>query len=100
MLVIIWEYQVRVGEELRFEDIYGPEGEWVKLFRRSSGFVRTELLRHEHVPGRYATLDYWNSADAFAEFQRNFQKEYVELDERCGPLTSLENLVGQFNTIV
>ena len=98
MFVIIWEYQVKAGAEEEFERLYGSEGEWVTLFSRTTGFVRTELLRHEHVPGRYATLDYWKSAGDFARFQKEHQKAYIELDEQCGPLTTLENLVGQFNT--
>jgi heme-degrading monooxygenase HmoA len=97
MLVIVWEYQVKPDMESQFERLYGPEGDWVKLFRNAPGFVRTDLLRHEHLPGRYMTLDYWNDAEDFTRFQGEFQAEYEALDDRCAPLTSQEILVGRYN---
>jgi hypothetical protein len=33
MFVALWEYEVKPGEEERFEKAYGPDGDWVRLFR-------------------------------------------------------------------
>ena len=41
----IWEYTVRPERVAEFEQAYGPDGEWVRLFRRAGGYVRTELHR-------------------------------------------------------
>ena len=32
MFVILWEYEVKPGYAERFETVYGPQGDWVRLF--------------------------------------------------------------------
>jgi len=43
--VILWEFLVKPGREKEFERIYGPEGDWARLFARAEGYVRSDLLR-------------------------------------------------------
>ncbi len=31
MFLILWEFEVKPGEETAFEKVYGPEGQWVEL---------------------------------------------------------------------
>ena len=56
MIAIVWRYAAAPGAEARFAEIYGPEGDWARLFRRAPGYVRTELLRD--AEGGFATIDY------------------------------------------
>jgi hypothetical protein len=44
--VRMWDLQARPGLEKEFERIYGPDGDWVHLFRKSKAFLRTELYRN------------------------------------------------------
>jgi heme-degrading monooxygenase HmoA len=60
----IWQYRVGGNSVHEFERAYGPEGPWVKLFRRHSGYVRTELHRDLQKPSWYITVDYWQSKEA------------------------------------
>jgi hypothetical protein len=32
MFLALWEYEVKPGCEERFENVYGPEGDWARLF--------------------------------------------------------------------
>ena len=62
MFVTLWEFEVKSGSEELFERTYGPEGEWVQLFRRDAKYRGTRLLRdakHERV---YVTMDLWGLA--------------------------------------
>jgi heme-degrading monooxygenase HmoA len=96
--VSLWEFEPRNGKEQEFEQAYGPNGEWVKLFARSPEYRGTELLRS--ADGRtYFTIDRWTSADAFAAFQREWQHGYEELDRRFEALTERETQVGGFDTV-
>jgi hypothetical protein len=36
MFVALWEYEVKQGCEKRFEEAYGPDGGWVRLFRSNA----------------------------------------------------------------
>ncbi len=94
--VVAWRFDVNPGSEAAFELVYGPEGDWVKLFRRSPGYIKTDLLRDGDVPRRYVTLDYWKSRQAYADFRQGYAAEYAALDARCGALTAGETLIGTF----
>ena len=86
---IEWEFAVRPGCEARFEQIYGPEGDWARLFRLGEGFMRTELHRAQQVR-RYRTVDFWRSRDAYEHFRKRYEAEYHALDEVCAGLTESE----------
>ena len=96
MLIIIWEFRVKAGREAEFERRYGPEGDWAQLFRRSRAYRGTELLRDTAEPGRYLTLDRWQSAEAFEEFKRSNAEDYAALDRECEALTESELCLGWF----
>jgi heme-degrading monooxygenase HmoA len=97
VIVHIWEYDVRADAEAEFLRHYGPEGTWVRLFRRAAGHVETLLLRDADEPGRYVTVDRWESAAAYAAFRKRFAAEYAALDEACATLTTGEHALGSFS---
>ena len=45
MFVALWEFEVKPGYEERFEMVYGPDGDWAKLFRRDSRYRETRLVQ-------------------------------------------------------
>jgi len=97
--VILWEFRPRPGQESEFEAVYGPQGEWARLFGRSPEYLGTELLLDAEDASRYLTVDRWISRVAYEEFQRTHLSEYRELDRRCEQLTSHEAPFGTFNTL-
>ena len=94
--VVIWEFHVRPGNEHRFEEIYGSDGEWARLFRSSEGYCGTELNRDFKVSLRYVTLDFWTSRDDYQRFREEHQAEYQVIDQRCEQLTEREIEIGSF----
>ena len=98
MYVLVWEFHVRPGAEAAFEELYGPAGGWVALFAGSPGYRGTELLRADAAPGRYLTIDRWESRRAYEAFRQGATALYRELDEAGEGLTEAEALVGEFTT--
>jgi heme-degrading monooxygenase HmoA len=96
MFVVVWEYEVRDGAAPAFEALYGPEGDWVALFREHAGFIGTELLRG--ADGRYMTLDRWTSADDYEAFLTAAKPRYAHIDARGDALTLTERRLGAFTT--
>jgi len=95
MLHVIWEYDVRAGDEAAFERLYGPEGAWAALFREHEGFVDTQLLRSDR-PGRYLTIDRWDSEAAYEAFLVRARERYAAIDALGDALTSSETRIGRF----
>ena len=94
----VWEFHVRAECVSDFETIYGPGGLWIQLFRRSSLYLGTELVRDLERAGRYLTIDRWTSREALRHFKQQFVAEYAALDQACERLTESETLVGDFES--
>ena len=90
----VWEFVVPAEARERFERDYGPQGPWARLFRRAEGYIETILLRDRGTPGRYLTVDRWESRDAYRRFRERFTQEYDEIDRQCEALTERETPLG------
>ncbi len=99
MFVYIWEYAVAEGNRAAFERVYGPEGEWVQLFRRGQGHRRTELVRDADRAGRYVTIDYWESRASRDAFCQQFAEAFAALDMAGEALTETERSIGDFDLV-
>ena len=96
MFTTVWEFEVPEARREEFETVYGPEGDWVRLFRQGSGFRETVLLRDVARPGIYVTLDRWTSRAAYEEFRIVHAAAYAGLDEANAGLTTSERHLGTF----
>ncbi len=81
-----------------FERVYGTDGDWVRLFRTARGYLGTELFRSVGTPGRYLTVDDWESLAAYDIFRARSAAAYADLDARCDELTATERLVSAGDT--
>lgn len=63
MYCYVWSYVVRPEYVEAFRTAYGPEGEWVQLFRRDRGYIRTDLLADRDNPEHFMTIDFWSSRE-------------------------------------
>jgi heme-degrading monooxygenase HmoA len=96
MFVILWEYEVKPGYEEGFETVYGPQGDWVRLFQSDSHYRETRLLRDVSRPRCYFTLDYWDAENSFEAFKTANQIAYAELDRLTEGLTIHEHRLTTF----
>ena len=95
---ILWEFRPQPEKRREFEEGYGPGGDWARFFRRGEGYVRTELHADSKSPGRYFTLDFWESRAAFENFKQSHPAEYKEIDAKCEALTIQEKFLGYCET--
>ena len=93
---IVWEFQARPECSSEFELRYGPQGDWVRLFRQSPGFRETILSHAMEVPYHYLVTDIWNDLSFYHDFQQRSRKEYEALDNECKALTLSERRIGIF----
>ena len=96
MFVTLWQFEVKPGSEELFEKAYGPDGEWVQLFRRDPRYRGTRLLRDVGRERVYLTMDEWESRAAYGEFQKRFTAEYAKLDRECEGMMVGEKHLDEF----
>ena len=99
MFLALWEYEVKPGCQERFENVYGPEGDWAQLFRSDPTYHETRLLRDAFREAVYLTLDFWNSRKAFEQFMETRAADYKRLDAANEDLTLWERRAGWFEEI-
>lgn len=94
--VYAWRYEVAAADQPAFETLYGPDGDWVRLFRRSPDWLGTELLADRRRPGTYVTIDRWSSRSAYEAFRTSVAGEWAAIDRRGERLTRREEEIGTF----
>ncbi|MEG9434346.1 antibiotic biosynthesis monooxygenase family protein [Terriglobus sp. ADX1] len=99
MHIILWEFVVPADARERFQQAYGPDGDWAQLFRRAKGYLGTELLHSDTAPEVFLTIDRWETASHFESFQRNFGREYRELDQKLEGISTSERKIGVFSAV-
>lgn len=92
----MWEYRVQPERIEEFRAAYGPEGDWVRLFRRDEAYIRTDLFRDSDNPHRFVTVDHWVSREACRAFRERTRQDFEALDERCEAFTIQESHLGDF----
>jgi heme-degrading monooxygenase HmoA len=97
MIALVWRFEVRDAERSAFEQAYGPEGDWARLFACAEGYRGTELFRAGD--GTYLTLDVWRSRDDFDAFLAEHRGAYEALDRETEPLTRCEHRIGEYEVI-
>lgn len=97
--ISIWRFKVKAGRGAEFERAYGPEGDWVQLFRRSKGYLRTTLVRTVPDADTYLTIDEWISSTDFKTFKERFHDQYDALDRLFSELTDDEVQIGEFESV-
>jgi len=96
MFVVLWEFEVKSGCEQGFERVYGPDGEWVRLFRGDANYQGTRLLRDTARDGIYVTIDLWRSRDAYERFRTAARGSYAAIDATCEGMIASERHVGSY----
>jgi heme-degrading monooxygenase HmoA len=97
MFVALWEYEVKSGCEESFQSAYGPQGDWVRLFRRDPHYRETRLLKDLSRAHFYFTLDYWDSEASFDQFKAANHAAYAAIDRATEHLTISERRFSTFN---
>ena len=87
MFVRVWQYRVHHEQIDEFERAYGPEGDWVMLFGRSSGYEGTGLFRDCIDQNVYLTVDRWSAERDWTAFLGRWKTEYQQLDDALAHLT-------------
>jgi heme-degrading monooxygenase HmoA len=97
--VVIWEFQVRLGQEERFEQVCGADGVWAQFFRQDEAYVGTDLIRGVKAERTYLTLDFWKSQEAYDAFRSRHAEEYKAIDTACESMTESEREVGRYSRV-
>ena len=96
MFVALWEFEVKPGDEKKFEEVYGADGAWARLFLGDSMYRGTRLVKDVERERVYLTLDFWETCEAYERFKKENADEYERIDKEYEGMTMREKKIGEF----
>ena len=75
MIAVVWRFEVRPGASEEFEQMYGSDGAWTDLSRRSRSFLGSSFLRDLGSDTRYLLVEYWGEMMVYEKHLASFQKQ-------------------------
>lgn len=94
MYQVHWKYTVNAKYESEFEALYGPKGDWVRLFERSPFYVATFLYQCNKT--QFETIDIWLSKSSYLTFYRENQGKIQAIDDKGDRMTTTEIKFAEF----
>ena len=99
MIALVWQFEVKSGRNDEFEALYGADGPWTALSRRSRSFLGSSFMRDLALSNRYLVIEYWSEMVVYERHHTDFADEVGELEEQRGALVRLMQPLGLFNTL-
>ena len=96
--MIVREFVVALGRDEDFKKVFGSDGIWPELLRRSAEYLGTDCRLEAETERRYRVLDYWLSHESFEDFRQRYQPEYEKFSRLIASegLVERETLLGSF----
>lgn len=99
MIAVVWQFEVKAGKQQEFETIYGADGEWSALARRSRSFLGSSFLRDQARTTSYLLIEYWSEMLVYERHQRSFDADIQALERRRQELCESVVPLGIFSAL-
>lgn len=98
MIAVVWQFDVKPGREADFERLYGADGEWTDVSRRSRSFLGSSFLRDFSAP-RYVLIEYWSEMLPYEKHRVDVRDEMAQLEQSRAEMLDGVVPLGVFNAI-
>src|SRR6478736_6507349 len=99
MVAVVWQFDIRPEAADDFERLYGADGEWTKLSRRSRSFLGSSFLKAMGSDTRYLLVEYWGEMVVYEKHLVDFSDELEALEKARQRLVERMETVGVFTAL-
>jgi quinol monooxygenase YgiN len=99
VIAVVWQFDVRQGAADEFERMYGSDGEWSDLSRRSRSFLGSSFLRDIASETRYLVVEYWSEMMVYEKHLASYRNQLDALEQRRAGLVDRMEPVGVFTAL-
>jgi len=99
MIAIMWQFDVRKGRETEFEELYGVDGEWTTLNRRTRSYLGSSFLRDQNRSSRYIVIEYWSEMLVYEQHRESRAHTIASLEMRRTALVESFEPLGIFTAL-
>jgi quinol monooxygenase YgiN len=99
VIAVVWQVEIHEGKSGEFEQLYGANGEWTKLSRRSRSFLGSSFLRDLASETRYMLVEYWSEMVVYEKHLSEFAAQVKTLEEKRQRLVERVYPLGVFSAL-
>ena len=99
MIAIMWQFDVKHGREVEFEQFYGADGEWTALNRHTRSYLGTSFLRDQNRSSRYIVIEYWSEMIVYEQHRSSGSDAFASLEVRRSTLVDSVEPLGVFTAL-
>jgi quinol monooxygenase YgiN len=96
---MVWKFQVHQDKRETFEKLYGADGPWTALSRRSRSFLGASFLRDQAQPSLYLLVEYWSEMVIYEKHYADFTDEVARLEAQRNALCESVVPMGVFTAL-
>jgi quinol monooxygenase YgiN len=82
VIAVVWQFQVKPGQQKAFEKLYGADGEWTSLGRRSRSFLGSSFLRDQANDRQYLLIEYWSEMVVYEQHRKSIVNDLRTLEKQ------------------
>ena len=99
MIAIMWQFDVKKGCEPDFEQLYGVDGEWTAMNRRTRSYLGSSFLRDQNRSSRYIVIEYWSEMLVHEHHRAFHSAAIASVEERSATLVDSVEPLGIFTAL-
>ncbi len=99
MIAIMWQFDVKHGRETEFEQLYGADGEWTAINRRTRSYLGTSFLRDQNRLSRYIVIEYWSEMLIYEQHRASRAAAIASLEQRSATVVESVEPLGIFTAL-
>ena len=99
MVAVVWQFDIRPEASDDFERLYGADGPWTKLSRRSRSYLGSSFLRDIGSENRYLLVEYWGEMMVYEKHLVDLSEQVKALEEQRARLVERMETVGVFTAL-
>jgi len=96
---VVWQFETRDESASEFEKLYGADGDWTKLSRRSRSFLGSSFLKDLATPNRYLLVEYWSEMFVYEQHLADFGDEVKDLEAERDRFVARMEPLGLYNAL-
>jgi quinol monooxygenase YgiN len=77
VIAVVWQFQVKPGQQDDFEKFVGADGPWTTFGRRSRSYLGSSFLRDQAHDTHYLLIEYWSE---MVVYERHRKSAVTDLD--------------------
>ena len=99
MIAIMWQFDVKDGQETEFEQMYGVDGDWATMNRQTRSYLGSSFLRDQNRSRRYIVVEYWSEMLVYEQHRAFRSAAIASLEARRTTLVESVEPLGIFTAL-